>query len=239
MTSPNLAAPHVAASQNQKEVTINDAINALDLAMVATLSVDCSAGGTISPTLAQLQRAARLSLTGTPAAAFTLQLPAISRLLAVQNGTGQSVTLRQASGPMVDLAASRQGLIHVGGNAVTRVGARPEEAWDFGMTAFATPEASAVLGKVVVPRAVLLPINFAGARGHVDVAPTAAFEIALTRNGAPAGTITIDATGAFAFATAGGVALSLVPGDVLRFVAPATADAAISGISVTLTGSLI
>jgi hypothetical protein len=239
MTSPNLAAPHVAASQNQKEVTINDAINALDLAMVATLTLDCTAGSTISPTLAQIQRAARIALTGTPVAGFTLQLPAISRLLAVQNGTSQNVTLRQASGPMVDLAASRQGLIHVGGNAVTRVGARPEEAWDFGMTAFATPAASAVLGKVVVPRAVLLPANLAGARGHVDVAPTAAFEIALTRNGAPAGTITIDATGAFAFATAGGAALSIVPGDVLRFVAPATADTTVAGIALTLIGSIL
>ena len=48
MTSPNLAAPHVAAAQNQKEVTINDATDALDLAMTATLELDCSAGGTIT-----------------------------------------------------------------------------------------------------------------------------------------------------------------------------------------------
>ncbi len=45
MPSPNLAIPHVAASQNQKEVTINDAIDALDLAMTAALEIDVTGGG--------------------------------------------------------------------------------------------------------------------------------------------------------------------------------------------------
>jgi hypothetical protein len=44
MPSPNLAIAHVAASQNQKEVTINDAIDALDRAMNDTLALDLSAG---------------------------------------------------------------------------------------------------------------------------------------------------------------------------------------------------
>ena len=39
MPSPNLAVTHVAAAQNQKEVTINDAIDALDNAMNRALSV--------------------------------------------------------------------------------------------------------------------------------------------------------------------------------------------------------
>ena len=44
MSSPNLAITHVAAAQNQKEVTINDAINALDRAMGDLLVVDFIAG---------------------------------------------------------------------------------------------------------------------------------------------------------------------------------------------------
>ena len=39
MPSPNLAINHVAAAQNQKEVTINDAIVALDNAVYRALSV--------------------------------------------------------------------------------------------------------------------------------------------------------------------------------------------------------
>ena len=44
MSSPNLAITHVAAAQNQKEVTINDAIDALDAATQGLLSVDFIAG---------------------------------------------------------------------------------------------------------------------------------------------------------------------------------------------------
>ena len=44
MTSPNLAITHVAAAQNQKEVTVNDAINALDRALTEALAVDFAGG---------------------------------------------------------------------------------------------------------------------------------------------------------------------------------------------------
>lgn len=39
MPSPNLSITHVAAAQNQKEVTINDAVDALDNAMNRALSL--------------------------------------------------------------------------------------------------------------------------------------------------------------------------------------------------------
>lgn len=239
MTSPNLAAPHVAASQNQKEVTINDAINALDLAITASLSVDCSAGGTISITTSQGQRNVRLNLTGTPAAAFVLLLPAVPRILAIANGTGTAVTVKNATGATVDVPAGKQGLVHASGTGVTLVGAAlVDGAYDFGMTALATPMASALLGKVVLPRAVSLPANFTGARGHVDTNPTASFVITVTHNGTAIGTVTISTAGAFTFATSGGAAVSLAAGDIIRFVAPATPDATIAGIGLTLAGSL-
>ena len=239
MTSPNLAAPHVAASQNQKEVTINDAINALDLAITASLSLDCSAGGTVSVTTLQAQRNVRLALTGTPAAAFTLLLPAVLRILAVANATGMTVTVKNATGATVDVPAGKQALVHASGTGVTLVGAAlTDGVYDFGMTALATPEAGALLGKVVLPHAVNLPANFTGARGHVETNPTASFDIMITRNGTSIGTVTIATSGAFSFATSGAAAVALAPGDVIRFVAPGTADATIAGIALTLVGSL-
>lgn len=239
MTSPNLAAPHVAASQNQKEVTINDATDALDLAITASLSLDCSAGGTVSVTTTQAQRNVRLALTGTPAAAFSLQLPAVPRILAVANGTGAAVTVKNATGATVDVPAGKQAFVHASGNGVTLVGAALTDAvYDFGMTALGTPAANALLGKVVLPRAVTLPTNFAGARGHVDTNPTASFVITVTRNGTAFGTVTIATSGAFSFATTGGTAVALAAGDIVRFLAPGTPDATIVGIGLTLTGSL-
>jgi hypothetical protein len=238
MTSPNLAAPHVAAAQNQKEVTINDATDALDLAMTASLSVVCTAGGTISVTTLQAQRNVRFALTGTPAAAFDLQLPAVPRLVALVNSTDQVATIKNATGATVALPAGKQALVYSSGTGVTQVGAAIADAYDFGMVAFETPASSAVMGKVVIPRSVTLPADFAGARGDVDTNPDASFEITVTRNGTTVGTITISTAGGFTFATSGGAAVALVAGDVVRFVAPGTADIAIEGIAVTLVGSL-
>lgn len=239
MTSPNLAAPHVAASQTQKEVTINDATDALDLALTASLSLDCSAGGTVSVTTSQAQRHVRLALTGTPAAAFNLQLPAVPRILAVANGTSVTATVKNATGATAEVPAAKQALVHTSGTGVSLVGASlTDSVYDFGMTALATPAAGALLGKVVLPRAVTLPPNFAGARGHVDVPPTANVDLTVTRNGTAIGTVTIATSGAVSFATSGGTAIALAAGDVVRFIAPGTADPTLSGIALTLSNTV-
>ncbi|MBB1498138.1 hypothetical protein [Paracoccus sp. MC1862] len=107
------------------------------------------------------------------------------------------------------------------------------------MLTFPAPGASETLGKVILPRAVTLPADFAGAVGNVDTSPAAGFAIDVTRNGFSVGTITIDSAGAFAFATAGGAPVLLSAGDVVRFVAPSVADTSIAGISMTIRGSLV
>ncbi|MBV0891527.1 hypothetical protein KTN05_06610 [Paracoccus sp. Z118] len=212
MPSPNLAAPHVAASQNQKEVTINDATDALDLAITASLGIDCSAGGSISVTSDQARRHVRLSLTGTPAGDFTLLLPAVPRMVLIQNATGRQVTVKNASGATVVLGAGIQSVFYSSGSGVSVAGsasAAPAQVYDFGMLTFSTPGASETLGKVTIPRAVSLPADLAGSAGHVDVNPAASFEIDVTRNGVSVGTITISTAGAVSFATAGAAAVVL------------------------------
>ena len=119
MPSPNLVIPHVAASQNQKEVTINDAIDALDLAMTAALEIDVTAGGTIAVTEAEQRRNAAVVLTGTPAAAVTLQLPAVRNFLYVQNTTGQEVTVGgPGGGGTVPVGAGQRLLVYATGSDV-------------------------------------------------------------------------------------------------------------------------
>ncbi|TGN62338.1 hypothetical protein E4L95_07070 [Paracoccus liaowanqingii] len=241
MPSPNLAAPHVAAAQNQKEVTINDATDALDLAMTASLSVDCSAGGSITVTAPQARRNVRLSLTGTPAADVTLVLPAVPRLLLIRNSTLRQVSVRNATGATAALAAGSESVFYSSGGGVTVAGlstAAAAQVYDFGMLTFPTPGASETLGKVIIPRAVILPANLTGAVGHVDANPAADFVIDVTRNGFSVGTITISPAGAFTFTTPGGAPVVLVAGDVVRFVAPSIADPTIAGIALTIAGSL-
>jgi hypothetical protein len=127
----------------------------------------------------------------------------------------------------------KQLVVNAGATAVEFV-ARP---YDFGFAKAETPDVDEVLGKVVIPRAMSLPDDFAGARGHIDTNPTATFDIDVTKNGSSVGTISIDTGGVFTFTTSGG-AVSLAAGDVIRFVAPNPADATAAGISATLVGSL-
>jgi hypothetical protein len=47
-TTPNLAIEHVLQSQAQKEVTANEAFDALDQAIAGLLEIDVSVGGTIT-----------------------------------------------------------------------------------------------------------------------------------------------------------------------------------------------
>jgi hypothetical protein len=245
MTSPNLAAPHVAAAQNQKEVTINDATDALDLAMTATLELECSGGGTITVSAIQMQRHVRLRLIGAPTAAFTVEMHATQRLCAVANDTGQTATVRTDTGTSVDVEPDAQVLVHVAAAGVTLVGAPPiapepevAQVYDFGMVAFEAPAAGAVLGKVILPRAVTLPGDFAGAQGHVDMVPDAAFVISVSVNLVEVGTVTIGTDGAVVFATTGGAGVGVLAGSIVRFVAPAAVDPSIAGIAITLAGEI-
>jgi hypothetical protein len=207
--------------------------------------MDCTAGGTITVSVPQAQRHVRFALTGTPAASFIVEVHATPRLCAIANDTGQIATVRTASGTVIDLDPDAQVLIHVAGTGVSLVGAPPvapepevARVYDFGMVAFEAPAASAVMGKVILPREVTLPGDFAGAQGHVDTAPAAAFVISVSVNLVEVGTVTIGTDGAFLFATTGGAGVSVLAGSIVRFVAPAAVDPSIAGIAITLAGEV-
>jgi hypothetical protein len=124
MPSPNLAIAHVAAAQNQKEVTINDVVDALELAMTAALEVGCGSGGTIAVIATAMRRNVSLLLTGSPAAGFVLQLPAVRKLLYVQNTTSQEALMTAPSGgATMPVPANSRLLVYGTGSAVLPVDA--------------------------------------------------------------------------------------------------------------------
>ncbi len=95
MTSPNLAVPHLAAAQAQKEVTINAAVDLLDRAVTDVLTVDLGAGdGALT---AEQYRRHRVFRAANVTAARTLTLPAIRREVAIDNADG-TATLTVARG---------------------------------------------------------------------------------------------------------------------------------------------
>lgn len=97
-SSPNLQIPHWIAQQEQPEVTVDEAIDALDKASNANVAIDCTAGGTITVTAAQYRNNMVLDLFGTPGAGFNLVVPDGGRLFAVVNGSGQTASVDTASG---------------------------------------------------------------------------------------------------------------------------------------------
>ncbi|MEI4235239.1 hypothetical protein [Roseovarius sp. D22-M7] len=242
MPSPNLALTHVAAAQNQKEVTVNDAIDGLDRAMTATLAVDCSAGGTVTVSAADLRRHVRLVLTGSPGAGFTVELADVPRLLALCNATDAAAMVAGTTGvEVVEVPAGSELMVYAGPDGVTGLGAVGGGVYDFGAVTFAAPPPGAVIGKLVVPRAIVIPADFAGARGDVDTAPAADWILDVSRNGLSIGTITVATDGALAFATVAGAAVPIAPGDVIRFVADprdSPAETAIAGFAVTIAAEV-
>jgi hypothetical protein len=276
--SNNLSLSQVAASQNQKEVTINDQAGELDAALTEVLSVVVDDANAATLTDAQFRRHFFVDVdpdTTPPDGAVTIGVPAIRRgLLAVRNNTAQIVTVSIDSQPLTSpaIAAGEAALLSCDGTNVraeggggaaafleladvpgaytghagrlVRVNAGETglefvaHAYDFGFVKAETPSSSEVIGKVVIPRAITLPADLAGAAGHVDTNPTAQFDVDLTDGGASIGTISIATGGTFTFTTVDNTAKSIAAGSVVRFVAPASTDATVAGLAVTLIGSL-
>ena len=244
MPSPNLDIAHVAANQNQKEVTVNDAIDALDRALTDTAFVDFSAGP-----VTLTDAAFRTAVVFRPAAALagpaSLAVPAIRRLFWVMNTDAtHAITVHRGSTSITLPPGAALGLCTDGtDDGLFATGATPAAAvYDFGMLQAATPTPGAVMGKVVMPRALILPSDFAGSVGHVDTPPDAAlWTFSVTRNAVEIGWVTISDAGAFGFATLGGAPVTVAPGDVIRFLADpadAPAEVSIAGIALTLAAEL-
>ena len=96
MSSPNLGITHVAVAQNQKEVTLNDALDALDRAGNDSADLDVSSGNTAVP-IVVWRGAFLLRLTGSPPTDFTVTVPDGKRVAAIHNTTARTVMLRAAT----------------------------------------------------------------------------------------------------------------------------------------------
>ena len=240
MSTPNLAIAHIQASQDQKEVTANAAFDALDLAMTESGLLDVSAGGIITVPSAQALGLVRLVLTGAPGAGVTVAFPAVKRLVLLRNEADAAATITRAGGAdETTVEPGDQRILYLSG-----VGVQPaaREIYEFGVVSMATPGPGDVVGKVVMPRDVLLPAGLKGAVGHVDVPPDAAWSVDVTVDGLSVGTIGVSSTGVVTFSTASPDPVRIDAGSVVRFVASsfaAPAEASVAGMAVTLRGAVI
>ena len=102
-TTPLLNLPQVSASQNNKEITINDAILALENAMSASLPVSFAGTSNVILTQAQATRNFVFIANGATGAS-TLRFPNVigatnfNRLICVRNTSGAVLTVQFETG---------------------------------------------------------------------------------------------------------------------------------------------
>ena len=97
------------------------------------------------------------------------------------------------------------------------------------------PGASALVARLKAVRSVTFPSGLTASQADARVAATGSTTFTLKKNGVSVGTILWSAAGTSGAFTSSG--FSLAAGDVLTVEGPATADATLADISITLTGT--
>jgi hypothetical protein len=123
MSTPNLAITHIASSQNQKEVTVNSAFDALDKALTGRLPKALT-DADYSLTPAEALQNMAVVLTGALTAARNLVVPNNTKLYVVTNATtgGFVATVKTAAGTGIAIAAGATKLLYCDGANVIQVG---------------------------------------------------------------------------------------------------------------------
>jgi hypothetical protein len=248
--SNNLNLSQVAASQNQKEVTINDQAGELDAALTEQFEADVSSGN-VALTAAQYRRAVHIKATGAATAGRTVTLQAIKKLSVISNlSTTDSVDFILGSAtialdPAADAASPTMALVYTDGTAdglfavssgVGGGGGGSTNA-DYAFYFPGAYSAGAIMARIEVGRDFTLPIGLTGSQASAGTAATGSTVLDIYKNGSPIATVTFSAAGTTgSFSMAG--AVGFVAGDLLEILNEDPADATLADVSVTLVGTL-
>lgn len=233
--SNNLAITQVAANQNNKEVTINNAIGALDAAITESLTVDLTNNATI--TAVNWRTHTRFVIT--PAGvAKTLTVQAIKSLRIIENPTANSATIALGSTTFT-LAAGESALFYADGTAnglFKYVLAPSSNPFDIPLFVAGTQTDNEKLLILIAVRDFTLPINLTGSQCKAAVAATAAATFTIKKNGASIGSFLFalgGTTATFTFAAA----VTFTVGDTFEIFAPATHDATLADVYMNFKGT--
>jgi hypothetical protein len=244
-TTPILGITEVAQNQNNRYITINNAIAALEQAGNSKLDITISGTTAAVLTADQCRRYAYYEIdgaTGNFDVTFMGQPDTVNdanRLFVVKNTTAYTATIESdAAGTTVAVAAGYAALIHQSGDNMVRILHAPGTTvpYDVGFSVTGLPTDGAECLHFVAARAIDFPDNFSGAYGHCGVNPTATASFDLKKNGVSIGSISINTSGVFTFNTTG-AGTSLAAGDRLTVHAPSPQDATLSDVGVTFAGT--
>jgi len=245
----NLGLSQVAGNQTSKFITINDATGGIDAAMTNPLAVAVTSTNTVTLTASQFTGSFFFTIDEDgvdPAdAAITINVPVPSRgLFQITNATAFDVTVTIASQPIAApiVATGDTILMTSDGVNVKQAGGGGGGGgvtpYDIDAQFSNTPITLQVFRTVPVVRAITIPADFVNSFGDINTNPTASFVIDVTDDGTTIGTITVSTGGVVTFATVGNVAIDVVAGSILRFIAPAVVDATAADLILGIAGSV-
>jgi len=220
----NFELPHVQVAQSGREETINEAFVVLDALLAGVVKDAALTVPPVGPDEGEMW--------AVPAAATGLWVGQGGNL-ALFIGGGWVFKVPPASMEFFDETSGVK-FFSTGVDWALKSGV---SAYDIPLAFEGVPAVSQVMGRVIIPRAVTLPANFEFSIGAIGINPTASMVVDITDDGTSIGTATIATDGTFAFATPGGLAITIAPGSLLEFVAPAVADATAAHITFTLWGA--
>jgi hypothetical protein len=239
-TTPNLLLSHIVASQSQKEVTANAALDGLDQALCQP-SIIAMTDANLTLTDAQMLGNMFLSITGTLTAARTITVPAHPKLILIENDTtgGFALNVQLPSGTAIAFNSGDLKLLYCDGSTlrtVAYVAASSGNPYDIGCSVAGTPAANATLLRYPMPRAVTFPAGMANSKAIANTAATASTTFSVKKNGTQFATFVFAASGTSAtFAAASSTAFAA--GDVLTITAPATPDATLADLGIALAAT--
>lgn len=245
--TPILNINEVGEAQNNKYLTINNAINALAGATNDIFTEAAAGAGPVNLTDNEATRYFAYHFSG-GSGAFNVVFPSVintnnvKRIFNVVNDDATySITVKASTGAgtTVVLAPGESAIIEQNyqdmtllASGVTAVVVKPYDIAVFipGLTTNAQ-----LVARIVVLRAFEFADDFAGSDAVVGTNPTATATFTIKKNGSSVGTLDISTAGAPTFTTTG-TTVSFVAGDTLEIESQATADATMADISISLFG---
>ena len=243
-TTPNLGITHVAASQAQKEVTLNDALSKLDLALTDTVDVSVAAGNAVVGD-ADFRENIALKVTGAAVAGRTVTVPALKRLFVVISDVANTedvsivrgaatVTLPAAATLICYTDGTTDGLIAASSAGGTGGGAGPTTYLLAGSLQ-GRPGAAQRIFHHLAGSGLALLTGLPGSAAIAKTAATAQADFDIRINGVSQGTMRWAAAATDAvFIWAADV--DICAGDEIEIIAPGPADDTLADLTWTIEG---
>lgn len=242
--SPELAIPQVAQSQNNKYLTLNNAVSFQGAATNKALVSNTT--GNLALTEAQFTRYMVFKALGR-AGAFNITLPdAVNvtnaeRFFVVWNAdTTYTATVKAATTPGAQVVLLPGQLAVCYRNGVDTYALvltdQSGRAYDLGFFVPGQPADGGYVMTWKATRAWKLLGNMAGSQCKVQTNPASTAVFDVQKNGSSVGSISINTSGVATFTTTAGAVESFAVGDVLAIVAPSPQDASLSDVGVALYG---